>query len=98
MKRIKLIVTFFIFISFMQGYIFSHTNKRSDTVLASIEALDSDKLLWDSAEKNETTWQDGPYIDMENAKLYYWVYTLTECYGIGTVKCSWGLTSDIVYQ
>jgi hypothetical protein len=60
----------------------------SDKMLSCIEALAQDESFTGSAQKNEDTWQDGPFWDSKKKEFYYWVYTDTDCFGRGTIDCS----------
>ncbi|MBO4985743.1 MAG: hypothetical protein J6C87_08955 [Bacteroides sp.] len=68
----------------------------TDTLLENIEALADEEDESKSAEVIERTWQEGPFYTGtgENTIEYYWVYTLTECYGDGVIDCEYNLTGE----
>ena len=68
----------------------------TDTLLENIEALADEEEESKSSEMIESTWQEGPFYTGtgENTIEYYWVYTLTECYGDGVIDCEYNLTGE----
>lgn len=70
--------------------------KMSNSTLMCIEALAQDEFPDGSAQKDEDTWQDGPYYDSERKELYYWVHIDVDCYGDGTIECQTSRTVERV--
>lgn len=69
----------------------------SDIVLANLEALADDEDGEDGFEQKVTeTWQEGPYKSGE--QIYYYVYSVTTCLGIGLVDCQADASTEIVYK
>ena len=80
-----------------QIYVSQKENRKASNIaLACVEALAAEESAFGSAEKVESTWQDGPFFD-DNSRLFYMVYTKTDCYYIGKIVCYSEYSTDIVY-
>lgn len=97
MKKYILFLTVILFF-ICQCYVFrAKIEKTNSLLLTNIEVLAADESYNGSAEKEEKTWQEGPFVDDYN-RIFYFVYTKIDCHGSGKIECLPNYSTDIVYK